>query len=57
MPGAQTADEVAAVVIDAVENPRIDVYTSPAQAGMVRAYYDDMDGQERASPFAQPRKA
>lgn len=56
MPGAQTADEVAAVVIDAVEKPRIDVYTSPAQAGMVRAYYDDMDAHERVSPFAQPRK-
>lgn len=43
MPGAQTADEVAAVVLDAVENPRVDVYTTPAQAGMVRAFYDDLD--------------
>jgi NADP-dependent 3-hydroxy acid dehydrogenase YdfG len=57
MPGAQTAEEVAAVVIDAVETPRIDVYTTPTQAGMVRAFYDDMDAFERASPFAQPRKA
>jgi NADP-dependent 3-hydroxy acid dehydrogenase YdfG len=56
MPGAQTAEEVAAVVIDAIENPRIDVYTTPEQPGSVRAYYDDMEAFERASPFAQPRK-
>jgi NADP-dependent 3-hydroxy acid dehydrogenase YdfG len=57
MPGAQTADEVASVVIDAIENPRIDVYTAPGQPGSVRAYYDDMEAFESASPFAQPRKA
>jgi hypothetical protein len=33
----------------------VDVYTSSAYAGMVRAYYDDIDGHERKSPFAQPR--
>lgn len=55
MPGAQSADEVAAVVLEAIRTRAVDVYTSPAYAGMVRAYYDDIDGHERKSPFAQPR--
>jgi NADP-dependent 3-hydroxy acid dehydrogenase YdfG len=57
MSGGQSADEVAAVVLEAVRDKEIDVYTQPAGAAMVRAYYDDMDAQERASPFAAPRKS
>jgi NADP-dependent 3-hydroxy acid dehydrogenase YdfG len=57
LPGAQSADEVAAVVLDTIRTPRIDVYTAPHLADRARSYYEDMDAAERASPFAQPRKA
>ena len=55
MPGSQTAEEVAAVIVDAIEHPRPDVYTSPAHQGTVLAYYGDIDAAERSSPFAKPR--
>ncbi|MDI1428566.1 SDR family NAD(P)-dependent oxidoreductase [Polyangium sorediatum] len=54
MPGAQSVDEVADVVIDAIRNPQIDVYTRPVYADNVRRYYDDMDAFERAS-FVGPK--
>jgi NADP-dependent 3-hydroxy acid dehydrogenase YdfG len=56
MPGGQSAEEVAAVVLDAIRARRIDVYTQPDGAGLVRAYFDDIDAHERASPFARPRR-
>jgi NADP-dependent 3-hydroxy acid dehydrogenase YdfG len=56
LPGAQSADEVAAVVLDTIRTPRIDVYTAPRLAEGARSYYADIDAAERASPFAQPRK-
>jgi hypothetical protein len=56
MPGAQSADEVAAVVLDAIRTRAIDVYTQPTGAAVVHAYYDDIEGHERSSPFAQPRR-
>ncbi|MDI1479410.1 SDR family NAD(P)-dependent oxidoreductase [Polyangium sp. y55x31] len=54
LPGAQSVDEVADVVIDVIRNPRIDVYTRPVYADNVRRYYEDMDAFERAS-FVGPK--
>ncbi len=56
MPGAQSADDVAAVVLDAIRTRAIDVYTQPTGAAVIRAYYDDIETHERSSPFAQPRR-
>jgi NADP-dependent 3-hydroxy acid dehydrogenase YdfG len=55
MPNAQSADEVAAAILEAVRTRAADVYTAPALAGMARAYYEDIEGHEKASPFAQPK--
>lgn len=54
LPNVQTADEVAAVIADVVENPRADVYTRPGAREMVAAYYaaEDMAAVEQAPPFA-----
>ncbi len=57
MPGAQTAEEVAEVVLDAIRNRAIDVYTRPAYADQVRRYYEDMDAFERTSFAGPPRKS
>jgi NADP-dependent 3-hydroxy acid dehydrogenase YdfG len=38
-PGAQSADEVAAVIANVIESPRPDVYTRPGAREMVAAYY------------------
>ncbi|MDC3955324.1 SDR family NAD(P)-dependent oxidoreductase [Polyangium jinanense] len=54
LPGAQSVDEVADVVLDVIRNPRIDVYTRPVYADNVRRYYEDMDAFERAS-FVGPK--
>ncbi len=53
MPGAQTAEEVADVIADAIEHPRADVYTRPGAREMVVAYYaaDDMGAAESKPPF------
>src|SRR5262249_28590309 len=55
-PNAQPVDEVAAAVLDAIAHKRIDVYTLPGAAGMVRGYFDDIEAHEKSSPFAQPRR-
>ncbi|MRG93700.1 SDR family oxidoreductase [Polyangium spumosum] len=54
MPGAQSVDEVADVVLDVIRDPRIDVYTRPVYAENVRRYFEDMDAFERAS-FIGPK--
>ena len=58
VPSAQTAEEVAAVILDAIRAPRADVYTRPQAKEQVVAYFaaDDMGAVEAASPFAAPRK-
>lgn len=50
LPGAQSAEEVAAVIADAIERPRADVYTRPGAQQMVASYYaaDDMGEAEAA---------
>jgi short-subunit dehydrogenase len=39
IPGGQTAEEVAAVIVDTIEHQRIDVYTRPDGRDMVVQYY------------------
>ncbi|MBK7584000.1 MAG: SDR family oxidoreductase [Myxococcales bacterium] len=59
LPGAQTAEEVAAVIASTIESRRADVYTRPGAEQMVAAYYahEDMGQAEREPPFnfAPPR--
>jgi NAD(P)-dependent dehydrogenase (short-subunit alcohol dehydrogenase family) len=56
LPGAQTVDEVADVIVDVIERPRADVYTRPELRGRVVAYFsaEDMAAAEAAMP-APPR--
>ena len=43
VPGAQTAEEVAAAIIDLIDNPQAEVYTNPSiQVDQVKNYYDDV---------------
>ncbi len=53
MPGAQSAEEVAAVIADVIEHPRADVYTRPGAQQMVVAYLaaEDMGLAEQRPPF------
>ena len=50
-PGAgapsQTADEVAAVIVRAIDEPVAEVFTNPALAGISRKYFDDVAAFER----------
>jgi len=48
VPGAQTAEEVAAVIADLLESPRADVYTRPGAREMVVSYFaaEDMAAAE-----------
>ena len=39
MPGSQTAEEVAAVILDVIERPRADAYTRPGAREMIAGYY------------------
>lgn len=57
MPGAQTADEVAEVIADAIGSRAADVYTRPAYHGMVASYYaaTDLAEVESRPPFVAPR--
>jgi len=54
IPGAQTAEEVAAVIADLIERPRADVYTRPGAREAVARYYaaEDMAAAERDPGFA-----
>lgn len=53
-PGAQSAEEVAKVILDVLASPRADVYTRAGAQQMVVSYYaaDDMGRVEREPPFA-----
>jgi NAD(P)-dependent dehydrogenase (short-subunit alcohol dehydrogenase family) len=53
LPGAQSAEEVAAVLVSVIERPRADVYTRPQAKQLVLAYYgaEDMAEAERKPPF------
>ena len=60
-PGAQSAEDVAAVIVDVLDRPRADAYTRPGAREMVAAYYaaEDMGAAEQAPPFMglPPRRA
>lgn len=53
MPGAQTAEEVAAVIVEAIRTRAADVYTAPHLADMAQKYFADIEAHERNSPFAK----
>ena len=52
-PGAQTADEVASIIVDVIKQPRADVYTRPEARKLVVNYYSapDMGQAENEPPF------
>jgi len=51
-PGAQTPEEVAAIIVETIERPRADVYTRPESKQLVLNYFgaDDMGAFERKIP-------
>ena len=55
LPNSQTAPEVAAVIADVIENPRVDVYTRPGAREAVVAYFaaEDMSQVEQ-TPLRVP---
>ncbi len=58
MPGAQSVDEVAAIIADVIEHPRADIYTQPDGQKRVVAYYgaEDMAAVEATFPGIPPRR-
>ncbi|MBK8719414.1 MAG: SDR family NAD(P)-dependent oxidoreductase [Deltaproteobacteria bacterium] len=59
LPNAQSVDEVAGVIADALERPQADVYTRPGARQMVVDYYaaPDMEIAEQAFSMGPPRRA
>jgi hypothetical protein len=55
-PGAQSAEEVAEVILDAIRDRATDVSTRPGYADQARRYHEDMDAFERTSFASAPRK-
>lgn len=57
-PQAQSAEEVAAVIADVIEQPRADVYTRSGAQAIVVSYYaaEDMAAAERNPPFQTPAR-
>src|SRR3954452_11296291 len=45
---AQSAEEVAAVIVHAIDEPVAEVFTNPALAGISRKYFEDVAAFERA---------
>jgi NAD(P)-dependent dehydrogenase (short-subunit alcohol dehydrogenase family) len=54
MPGAQTAEEVAAIIADAIERPRADVYTRPEFRQRAAEYYGAEDMAAVEAKFGGP---
>ena len=46
--GAQTADEVAAVIVGVIDRPVAEVYTGPQLAPLARRYFEDVGAFERS---------
>jgi len=58
LPMAQPVEEVAAVIADAIEHPRADVYTRPEYRNVVAGYAaEDLGEVESRPPFAPPPPA
>lgn len=51
---AQTADEVAEVMVELIEHPVPELYTNPVSAGMVARYYQDVAAFEQDVFFHRP---
>jgi len=49
LPGAQSVEEASAVILDAIEHPRDDVYTREAIQEEIVRYYRDVEAFERAA--------
>jgi len=58
-PGAQSREEVAAIIAEMIDKPRADVYTRPGAEKMVVAYYAaaDMGEAEQKPPFGMPPRS
>jgi NADP-dependent 3-hydroxy acid dehydrogenase YdfG len=58
-PGAQSAQEVAAVIAEVIERPRADVYTRPEGQKVIASYYaaEDMAAMETAFAMGPPPRA
>lgn len=54
MPGSQTAEEVAVVILDVIEHPRADAYTRPGAREMIAAYYAAEDMAELEKGWMAP---
>jgi short-subunit dehydrogenase len=52
--GAQTADEVAAVIVKAIDQPVAEVYTNPQLAPIARRYFEDVGAFERSMAAPRP---
>ncbi|MCP3100865.1 SDR family NAD(P)-dependent oxidoreductase [Myxococcus sp. K15C18031901] len=49
LPGAQSVEEASAVILEAIEHPRADVYTREAARVEIERYYHDVEAFERAA--------
>ena len=56
LPGAQSAEEVAAVIADTIEHPRADVYTQPHGREAVARYYAAEDMAAAEASFGPQRR-
>jgi NADP-dependent 3-hydroxy acid dehydrogenase YdfG len=55
-PGAQSAEEVAEVIVSTIETPRADVYTRPEGQKVIVSYYAAEDMAEAEKAFGPPRR-
>ncbi|HEY2732527.1 MAG TPA: SDR family oxidoreductase [Polyangiales bacterium] len=57
LPGAQSVEEVAAVIVDVIDHPRADSYTRPDARKMIADYFgaEDMGEVERQITMRRPR--
>ena len=53
LPGAQSVEEVAALIADLIEHPRAELYTRPEHRDLVARYYsaEDVGAMEAGPPF------
>jgi short-subunit dehydrogenase len=55
--GVQTAEEVAAAMIELIGHPRAEIFTNPASADIARRYYEDIGAFEAAGGPPRSRQA
>lgn len=54
LPNSQTAEEVATVIADVIDNPQADVYTRPGARQMIAGYYAAEDMSAAEAGFGNP---